>query len=515
MSKLRIFVSSVQKELENERQTVLALVSTDTFLQYHCEVILYELEPASPEKALKGCLKALRTCDIYIGIIWKEYGTEVDGISITQHEYREAKKLELPVLIFIKGQSNLTREVGTGSLLDEIRKDDYKYKRFEHVVQLREEVRNSLVKLLKEKYSVEPSSDENEIAEQTIKATSDFESAPLKRLRWEDLDYNVARSLVARAEGRKEAGLKKPDVLRSLFVRGLVWKDHEADIDYATAAGTVLLAKDPSVVFPHCRVFADAYAGLKPDHKPLDHEDIRGPLPDVIEKVIAFIDRNTRHPIRVVGLNRIRVDEYPVAAIREAVVNACAHRDYEDKGRKIIVEKFSDRIVISSPGFPPPPITLKKLRADDYRPCSRNPILAQYLSFFHRIEERGSGFRRMKHAMLDHGLDPPRFGTQSSYFQAVFQGPGDDMDRLRVRDEAQWKVVSPSVEQQLNVRQKKVVEQVLREGSVTSGWVRRQLKVAYDTANRDLLGLVRLGILVREGKGRSTRFLLVEKGRGR
>ncbi|HEY1717839.1 MAG TPA: ATP-binding protein [Verrucomicrobiae bacterium] len=47
-----------------------------------------------------------------------------------------------------------------------------------------------------------------------------------------------------------------------------------------------------------------------------------------------------------------------------------------------MLEVFSDRVVISSPGLPPPPITLQKLRAGKYRPCSRNPILAQRLSFF-------------------------------------------------------------------------------------------------------------------------------------
>ena len=99
--------------------------------------------------------------------------------------------------------------------------------------------------------------------------------------------------------------------------------------------------------------------------------------------------------IRIVGLDRVRLDEYPAEALREALVNAVAHRDYEDGSRKIMLEVFPDRVVISSPGLPPPPITLQKLRSRKYRPCSRNPILAQCLSFFHRIEERGSGFRRM------------------------------------------------------------------------------------------------------------------------
>src|SRR2546428_6532171 len=177
-------------------------------------------------------------------------------------------------------------------------------------------------------------------------------------------------------------------------------------------------------------------------------------MPLAIEKAIAFIDRNTRHPIRVVGLNRVRLDEYPPEALREAVVNAVAHRDYEDGSRKIMLEVFSDRVVVSSPGLPPPPLTLQKLRTGKYRPCSRNPILAQCLSFFHRIEERGSGFRRMRDRMIDHGLDAPQLATDTGYFQVVFPGPGENTDRLRVPTQQTGQLVPPSVEQQLTKPQR-------------------------------------------------------------
>ena len=79
MSKLRIFISSVQKELENERLAVLSLISTDAFLQVHCEPVLYEFEPASPKDAAQECLALLSGCEICLTIIWKEYGHAVDG----------------------------------------------------------------------------------------------------------------------------------------------------------------------------------------------------------------------------------------------------------------------------------------------------------------------------------------------------------------------------------------------------------------------------------------------------
>ena len=59
-TKLHIFVSSVQKELEDERLIVQNLVNTDAFLSSYCTPVLYELEPASPGKALDGCPGSVR-----------------------------------------------------------------------------------------------------------------------------------------------------------------------------------------------------------------------------------------------------------------------------------------------------------------------------------------------------------------------------------------------------------------------------------------------------------------------
>jgi ATP-dependent DNA helicase RecG len=82
MNKLRVFVSSVQKELEDERLIVQNLINTDTFLSSHCLPVLYEFEPASPEKALEGCLIALDGCQIYLLIVAVQYGSLVGELSI-------------------------------------------------------------------------------------------------------------------------------------------------------------------------------------------------------------------------------------------------------------------------------------------------------------------------------------------------------------------------------------------------------------------------------------------------
>ena len=507
--KLNIFVSSVQKELEDERVIVQNLLNTDPFLAAHCSPILYEFEPASPEKALDGCLKSLDGCHVYLLIVAAQYGTLVGKLSITHAEYRRAKEKKLPVLAFIKGDRKVKREDGTEALLKELDDDGPKYKRFGNVIELQKEVRSALVKLLKEQFGIAPSSDENEIAQQTIEATSIFESQPLTRLRWSELDHEVVRQLIASAERRDAGKISVADLLAGASVRGLVWHDPQTVEHYATAAGIVLLAKDPSAVFPQCRILADAYRGAEPDGNPHDHEDIRRPMPTAIDRAIAFIDRNTRHPMRVVGLNRLRLDEYPVEALREALVNAVAHRQYEDAGRKIMLEVFADRVVVSSPGLPPSPITLASLRKGKYRPCSRNPMLAQCLSYFHRIEERGSGFRRMRDQMLNHGLDQPLLGTDTGYFQVVFPGPGKNLDRIRVPETRL--MVTPAIEAQLNERQKKMLTLLVAGEKLTSRRCEHEFGITRDTASRDFALLMELGLANRQGRGRSTSYVLITK----
>ena len=509
--KLNVFVSSVQKELEDERVIVHNLLSTDAFLGAHCAPLLYEFEPASPDKALQGCLRALDACQVYLLIVGSQYGTLVGNLSITHAEYRRACEKELPVLAFIRGERSVRREPGTDGLLKELDADGPKYKRFSNVLELQKEVRAALVRLLNERFGIIPSSDENEIAQQTIEATSPFESQSLTRVRWQDLDYEMIRQLIASAEDQNASKMSSSDLLTGASLRGLVWHHQEAREHYATAAGIVLLAKDPSAVFPQCRVLADAYRGAEADGNPCDHEDVRGPMPSVIDRTISFIERNTRHPMKVVGLNRVRMDEYPVEALREALVNAVAHRQYEDAGRKIMLQVFSDRVIISSPGLPPAPITLANLRKGRYRPCSRNPVIAQCLSYFHRIEERGSGFHRMREQMLNHGLDQPLLATDSGYFQVIFPGPGENLARLRAPSSVCRTLITPAVEARLNERQKKMVAMLTAGEKLTSRRCQEEFGITRDTAARDFGFLLELGVATRQGSGPSTSYVLAAK----
>src|ERR1043166_391545 len=113
MSKLRVFVSSVQKELELERLAILSLITTDPFLSEHCEPVLFDREPLTGRKAAKPYLDSLESCQIYLLLINREYGKPHGDLSATHEEYRHAQKRSLPTLVFVKGREDDLRAAQT------------------------------------------------------------------------------------------------------------------------------------------------------------------------------------------------------------------------------------------------------------------------------------------------------------------------------------------------------------------------------------------------------------------
>ena len=199
-------------------------------------------------------------------------------------------------------------------------------------------------------------------------------------------------------------------------------------------------------------------------------------------------------------------EEYPREAVREAIVNAIAHRNYEDRTRQILVKLFVDRLEILSPGEPLKPLTVAKIKRGNCLPCSRNPIIGQHLNHLRLMDQRGSGIGRMKTAMLNHGLTAPTYDLVDGYFRVTLKGPDENLDQLRVPEDISAGIPL-AVEEQLNDRQKEIIKHISLEGFVTSGWCRKKFKVTYNTTYRDLSALVSLEILTPTGRGRSTRYV--------
>lgn len=505
--KIRLFISSVQKELEPERLAIVSLVKTDLFLDEHIEPVLFDKEPVFGKKAAKPYLDCLDTCRIYLLMINRQYGRSHGQLSATHDEYRHAQKKGLPTLVFVKGHDDDLREGKTRDFFEEIKEDGYTYKRFIDRLDLRTEVRAALLRLLKEDFNVIPTVREKKMGIETIEASSSFETLQTDHP-WTEIDQKVTKDWLSDIGELGPKAKDKKDVKNILRTRGLLWLDRESLEYYALAAGILFIGRNPALAFPQCRILVDAYPGEEPGPNPNDQLTISLPAPKAVHTVLDFIHKNTRHPPRIIGLNRITLDEYPEEAVREAIVNAIAHRNYEDRARSILVEVFFNRVVISSPGLPPNPLNLTKLRRGKYRPCSRNPVLAQCLASLKLMEQRGSGLGRMKSAMLDHGLDAPEFEIVDGYFQVTLRGPADDLNRLRITPDRAVGAIPPSLEATLNKRQKKIIAQILSEGYVTTSWCIQNLKIVKDTARRDFNDLISKGVLDRVGQGRRTRYVM-------
>lgn len=507
MKPIRIFISSVQKELEIERAAVASLITTDPFLLQHCVPVQFEKEPPSARPAPQGYLATLRGCALYVLIIANEYGKPDGELSGTHYEYREARKLKMPTVVFIKGAKDKdgARSPEMQAMIEETKKDGYKYVRFHDREDLKPAMLDALRRALAEEFSVKATSADVTESYDLMEAASAFESTVLPELSGSQLDAALLAAFQRHANPNDDFSEKTPG-LNAMHSRGLVVRDRRSGLYQVTAAAWLLFGPKPAERFPQCEILADAHDDLRVSGRPKGQATINAPLPRALEQALKFVDDHTFHPRRVVGLNNLRLDEYPAAALREALVNAVAHRSYDDRARKVFVRVFSDRVEISSPGYPPQPLTLAKLRRGGYRPCSRNPLIAQTLATLGVMEQRGSGFARMNDAMLNHGLDAPKLSQEDGFFVVTLPGPAGNHERIKTPAAASGPV-TPAIEARLNERQKRIMARVMEEGVVTRGWCVTEFGVANDTAGRDLKGLTELGLLELTGKGRAVRYV--------
>ena len=508
--KLRVFVSSVQDELINERTAILELINTDSFLSRNVEGILFEHQPACTLPAEDAYLKDLETCDVYLGILGFQYGRPGDdGLSPTHREYIKAKEIGLPVLFFIRGQSGQDnrRDQEVKKLLLQI-KDNRKghtYRRFDQYQDLKKKVRDALLPILK-KRGIYPSDPEQMEFKGTLEAASDFDTRLISNVEYEDFDKDLIQRYVLSVL-RADRPVEEKEIIKILLQRGMIWLDDKNGTCRPTAAGLLMFGQNPDAVFPQCRIAANAYNSTRKEDI-IDRLDIKKPLPLAIDDAIRFLTRNMRHITKAQGFSRIAIDEYPYDALREALVNAVAHRDYGIQGSSIRIEKYTDRLVILSPGGPPPPITMAKIRSLNYTPCSRNPILARALSYFERIEEQGDGIRRIMDEITNIGMPGVEFRIIDGHFAVIFTSPGKTLPRLRpTQPRILYEIASAELER-LNANQKKIVKHLLSKGEIETSKLAKMLEVTPQAVRKDLGVLQKLEIIEKKGSARATYYVL-------
>src|SRR3990170_2744278 len=117
-TRLKIFISSLQKELAEERRAVKSFIEGDPLLRRFFTVFLFEDLPASDRRADAVYLAEVDRCAVYVGIFGYEYGFEdVEGVSPTEREFDRATASGKLRLIFVKGADDQNREAKMQALI--------------------------------------------------------------------------------------------------------------------------------------------------------------------------------------------------------------------------------------------------------------------------------------------------------------------------------------------------------------------------------------------------------------
>jgi ATP-dependent DNA helicase RecG len=259
-----------------------------------------------------------------------------------------------------------------------------------------------------------------------------------------------------------------------------------------TNAGVLFFSADPQRHFAESGATAVRYQGTD-RHSVVDRQEIAGDPIDIIESCLAFVRRNTSTESVIAGEGRrSELHEYPLVAVREAIVNAVTHRDYHYDLSHTYVHVYSDRMEIENPGGLPPGMSVDDLGRRSVR---RNRAVADLLYRAGYVERVGSGIDRMKRALADNG-NPPLEVVAGNFFLVQFR------PRVRTKEETD-----------LTPRQRQLLQLVRERVSVKAPDAATQLGSGKDTTLRELSTLIRLGLVRKHGIGKSTQYRAADPGR--
>ncbi len=183
--------------------------------------------------------------------------------------------------------------------------------------------------------------------------------------------------------------------------------------------GILFFSKNLADIYFHTAITCVLYKGIEKIDV-LDRRDFNEDLISSIDRAMIFLKQYIPLKYEMTGEPRRReIPEIPYEALREAIINAAAHRDYFKKGTNIMIEMFDDRIDITNFGG-----LAKGLKPEDFGKKSvlRNPNIANLLHRAGYIEKMGTGINKMKNLISKAGLPPIKFEFDN-FFTVTFKRP--------------------------------------------------------------------------------------------
>lgn len=307
-----------------------------------------------------------------------------------------------------------------------------------------------------------------------------FEERPCQDATLADVDARAVAEFVrlARLERQFPLPAKAPaaDVLAHL---------HLLAGQQPTQAAILLFGRDPQQFVPAAEVRCMHFHGTEIQRPVPFYRIFKGTLFEQVGMAVDFVLSKLN---RSVG-TRAKSNQAPVRyeippdVIREAIVNAVAHRDYASAGA-IQVSVFADRVEVWNPGALPAPLTPENLRRP-HGSIARNHRLCEALFLARYIEKYGIGTLMMIRESLAHALPEPDFAQRGGEFTATLW--------------RNWLKEEVLAGFHLTERQMHAVVYLKTNHVITNSLYQSEFKASKRTASRDLEEMLSKGILEKVG----------------
>jgi ATP-dependent DNA helicase RecG len=476
-SKSLLFVSSVQKELAAERRALKEYVHNDPLLSRFFEVFLFEDTPASDRRADQVYLPEVDRCAIYCGLFGNDYGFEnIAGISPTELEFDRASAAGKTRLIFVKGADDKARHPKMRALIGKAGGQLIR-RRFENIPELTAALYASLVEFLDARGTIQ---------------SRPFEDRPAPGATLDDIDAEAVATFVRRARTERQFSLRDDAPLAAVLEHLNLLCDRQP-----TQAALLLFGRQPQRFTPAAEVRCMHFHGTEVQRPVPYYQIFQGSLFEQVDRATNFAlgVLNRGVGTRALSNQAPVLFEIPPDVIREAIVNAIAHRDYTSAAA-VQVSVFADRVEIWNPGMLPPPLTPERLR-EPHRSIAHNPRIAEALFLARYIEKYGTGTLMMIRESAAHSLPEPDFEQRGGEFVTTVW-----------RD---WLTASVLDKLGLSERQVQAVAHIKRHGRITNADYQQLVRTTRKTATRDLDVLVVKGVFQRVGEKRGSHYVLSRK----
>jgi ATP-dependent DNA helicase RecG len=344
-----------------------------------------------------------------------------------------------------------------------------------------------------------------------------------------DLDQQLITRFLA---GRSPAVLRHSSLEQTLLGLGAATTTSDRGV-VPTQGGLLVFGTHPQSFLPQTEI--DAVQWRAPGVPVagggrggwLAHQRIEGSLAEGIERGMNFVRSHLTTEARIVEAHRVETAEYPLEAIREALVNAVLHRDYHLIGQAVRIFLYHDHLQIRSPGRLMSGIILDLLYQGIPLSRPRNPQLMALLRDWPGgayCERLGSGIRLMVGAMEQAGLPAPVLREEGNEFVVYFFKTAEaraGLPPLPITSggRAGRTIAEPALAggadprlTGLNERQIKGLIFAQQHGRISNEEYRTLMNCSTKMATRDLGDLRNRGFLIQYGSGRALYYVPADQG---